>query len=404
MTNRAGRAAALGALLAALPLAAAAQTVISANDATTTLQDGVVGPVAKPSPGTITVMRFTDGGVEAKGQLAVPTALAGLGGSVAVSRSEKLALVTSAAKTDPADAARQVPDDRVSVIDLTQSPPRLVQTIEAGAGASGVSFTPDDRLALVANHAAGTVSVFRVDGTALARLGTIALGEPGIGVRHVAVTPDGRRALVTRDGDSRISVLRIDGDRVAPAQRDISAGLRPQALAISPTGEVALVANAGRGDGDADTISLIDLTQEPYRVVDTVSVGQTPVGVAIAPNGRLAAAMVVNGSDKPKASPFHAGTGKVVLLRVKDKRLVAIDEAPVGAWPRSAAFSADSRMLLVGTVLERSTQLFRVEHRKLVDTRQAVTLPGGSAALRTADFPPTDRPAVAQRAKKKHRI
>ena len=404
MTNRAGRIAALGALLAMLPLAVAAQTVISANDATTTLEDGIVRSVADPSDGTITVMRFTDGGVEVKGRLAVPTALAGLGGSVAVSRSEKLALVTAAEKADPADAARRVPDDRVSVVDLAQNPPRLVQTIAAGAGASGVSFTPDDRLALVANQAAGTVSVFRVDGTSLARLGTIALGEPGIGVRHVAVTPDGRRALVTRDGDSRISVLRIDGDTVTAAPRDISAGLRPQGLAISPTGEVALVANAGRGGGDADTISLIDLTQEPYRVVDTASVGQTPAGIAIAPNGRLAVAMVVNGSDKPNASPFHAEAGKIVLLRVKDKRLTAIDEAPIGAWSRSAAFSADSRMLAVGTILERTVQVFRVEHRKLVDTKQAVTLPGGSAALRTADFPPTERPAVAQRTKKKHRI
>ncbi|WP_374449052.1 beta-propeller fold lactonase family protein [Stella sp.] len=399
MRMQAYRAAALGLCVAALP--AAAQTVISANESKMTLDNGVPKVVPNPSGDTVTVMRFAKGGVQVTGQIAVPTSLVGPPVSVAVSRSEKLALVTAAMQIDPADPAKQVPGRRVSVIDLTQTPPKVVQTVEAGAGAAGVSFTPDDRMALVADRSAGTVSVFKVDGMTLTKVDTVAIGKPEIGVSHVAVTPDGRRALVTRDGDSTISVLKIDNGKVEYTKRDLGAGLRPYGLSISPAGDVAVVANLGRGGGDADTVSLIDLAREPYRVVDTVTVGQTPEGIAISPNGRLVAAVVIDGSNKPKGSPFYAPAGKVVLLQVKDKRLVRISEAPIGTWSQGAAFSADSRTLLVGNIMERNIQVFRIERNKLVDTRQPIALPGGSAALRTADFPPEGRPVAAGRGRER---
>jgi DNA-binding beta-propeller fold protein YncE len=401
MRKQGYRAAALGAVVAALPLAAAAQTVVSANDSKMTLDNGVPKIVPNPSGDTVTVMRFAKGGVEVTAQIAVPTSLVGPPVSVAVSRSEKLALVTAAMKIDPADATKQVPDSRVSVIDLTQNPPKVVQTVEAGAGAAGVSFTPDDRMALVADRSAGTVSVFKVDGTTLTKTETVTIGRPEIGVSHVAVTPDGRRALVTRDGDSVISVLKIEGGKVEYIKRDLGAGLRPYGLSISPAGDVAVVANIGRGNGDADTVSLIDLAQEPYRIADTVTVGQTPEGIAISPNGKLVAAVVINGSNKAKNSPFYAAAGKVVLLQVKDKRLVRVSEAPIGTWSQGASFSSDSRTLAVGNIIERNIQVFRIERNKLVDTKQPIGLPGGSAALRTADFPPADRPMAARRGKEK---
>lgn len=398
MMNIWGRLAAAGAIVAVLPLTAAAQTVISANDNKLTLEDGVSKVVAKPAADSVTVMKFAEGRLQVLGQVAVPTSLVGPPTSVAINRDETLALVTASMKIG-ADGTRQVPDNKVSVIDLTASPPKLVQTVEAGAGASGVSFTPEGHLALVADRSAGTVSVFKVEGRSLAKIDTVAIGKPDVGVSHVAVTPDGRWALVTRDGDSVISVLKIDGEKVEHTKRDISAGLRPYGLSISRRGDVALVANVGRGNGDADTVSLIDLTREPFRVVDTLTVGQTPEGVVMAPNGQIAAVVLINGTNKPRASPFHGSSGKVILLRVRGMRLTSIAEAPIGTWSQGAAFSSDSRTLAVGNIMERNIQLFRIDRNRLTEIGRPMAVPGGSATLRTADFPMMEAPAVTRRQK-----
>ena len=129
-----------------------------------------------------------------------------------------------------------------------------------------------------------------------------------------------------------------------------------------------MVGNLGRGTGDADTVSLLDLTREPWRVVDTVSVGQTPEGVAASPDNRHVAVTVMNGSNKPAGSPFH-GPGLVKLLRIENGRLSVASEARVGTWPQGVAFSADGRTLLVGNMVEREVQVLRVaEDGKLTDS------------------------------------
>ena len=81
--------------------------------------------------------------------------------NVAIAPDRSIALVTSALKLDPADATKTVPDDVISVIDLRASPPAVLATLHAGRQPSGVSINAAGTLALVANRAEGTVSVFR---------------------------------------------------------------------------------------------------------------------------------------------------------------------------------------------------------------------------------------------------
>src|SRR3712207_9593935 len=61
-------------------------------------------------------------------------------GSVAIAPDESFALVTSAMKVDPADPTKMAPDDKLSVIDLKSSPPKVVDTVTVGKGAAGVSI------------------------------------------------------------------------------------------------------------------------------------------------------------------------------------------------------------------------------------------------------------------------
>src|SRR5207249_4135921 len=163
-------------------------------------------------------------------------------------------------------------------------------------------------------------------------------------------------------------------------KRDISAGLRPYGIDIASNGAFAAVANIGRGGGDADTVSLIDLRASPPRVVDTITVGQTPEGIKVSPDGKHVAVVVMNGSNKPKESPFFNDHGKLVLLRVEGTSLRRVAEAPIGHWSQGAAFSADGKTLLVGNMVEKNLQVLRWDGKKLTDTGVKIAVNGGSAA------------------------
>lgn len=364
---------------------ASAQVAVSVADNKVRLADGVVVVEANPRPDTLAVIDLGRGGPRKLAEIAVPASVVGPPTSVAVTADERLAIVTSNQKVDPANAAQTIADNRVSVVDLKATPPRVVQTIESGAGAAGVSVNRAGTLALVANRNEGTVSSFAIRGQQLVPLGKVQIGNATSGPSHVAITPDGKNALVTRDGDSMITVLAIDGEKVELARRDINAGLRPYGLAIAGSGRHAVVANIGRGGGDLDTISLIDLSKAPFKVIDTVTVGQTPEGIMLSPDGKWCAVVIHNGSNKPKANPFYGEQGRVVMYRVDRARLVRVSEAKIGKWSQGVAFSRDGRTVLVQNMVEKDIWVFRNTDGKLTDTGRRIPLDGGGAAIRTAN-------------------
>jgi DNA-binding beta-propeller fold protein YncE len=386
MTRR--RAMTLTALVTPLVLASAvpagAQIAVSSNDNKVLLVNGAVTVVKNPPPDTAT---FIDLGVSPPKVLAeinVPGSVFGPPFSVAVTPDESLALITASMKIDPADPTKQVPNDRLSVVDLRASPPAVIGTLETGKGPSGLSINRQGTLALVANRSEGTVSVFGIQGKTVTGLGTVRIADEKAATGHVAITPDSKLALVTRDGDSMISLLTIDGTKVEYTKRDLSAGLRPYGIDISADGSIAVVANIGRGSGDSDTVSVIDLRANPPRVVETVTVGQTPEGIKLSPDGKLLAVQVMNGSNRAKDSPFYAPNGKLILYRVDGTRLIPLAAAWVGQWSQGIAFSADSKTILVQNMVEKDIQVLRWDGTSLVDTGQRIKTNGGPAAIRTA--------------------
>jgi DNA-binding beta-propeller fold protein YncE len=375
------------ALVPALAVAptAHAQLAVSANDNKVMLVNGATTVVTNPPADTVTILDLGARPPKVVAEIPAPASVVGPPLSVALTPDEALALVTSAQKIDPADATKQIADNRVSVIDLKASPPRVVATLEAGASAAGVSINRQGTLALVANRAEGTVSVFTIQGKTVTAAGKVTVGDAKSGVSHATIAPDGKLALVSRDGDDRISVLSIDGTKVEYTKRDMNAGLRPYGIDIAANGAFAAVANIGRGQGDLDTVSLIDLKANPPRVVETLTVGQTPEGIKVSPDSSVVAVVVMNGSNKPKASPFYNDNGKLVLLRVSGGSLQKVAEAPIGHWSQGVAFSADGRTLLVGNMVEKDLWVFEWNGSTLRDTGHRIKVNGGSAAVRTAD-------------------
>jgi len=119
--------------------------------------------------------------------------------------------------------------------------------------------------------------------------------------------------------------------------------------------------------------------------VETVTVGQTPEGIKISPDGSMVAVIVMNGSNKAKDSPFYNDNGKLVLLRVNGTSMTKAAEAPIGHWSQGAAFSPDGRTILVGNMVEKDIQVFQWNGSALRDTGQRIKVNGGPAAVRTVE-------------------
>ena len=201
---------------------------------------------------------------------------------------------------------KTVPTDKLFVIDMKANPPKLVQTVTVGKQPSGLSFSPD--------------------------------GDDGAGVqprRRHHQRAENRRHQVTQTGTIPISPGVCPG-RVHPGRQARPGGevAGQQAwrsstwtATRSPTAswtcrptrspttswsrrirKLALTADNGNGgssDGNADAVSVMDLTWPHPHVIAHVTVEDAPEGLAMSPKGDLAVVLNVNGSNMKQAWFYH---------------------------------------------------------------------------------------------------
>ncbi len=361
-----------------------AEIAVSANDAKPKLVDGAVSVDPERGPDNIVILDMSGPLPKVIGRVDhVPTSVVGPPTSVAITPDEGLALISASTKVDPNDPKKTTSDSALTVVDLKANPPAVIEHLEAGKGATGISINRQGTLALVANRDEGTVSIFTIAGKKVTPAGKLDTGNPKSGPNHAAISPDGKFALLTRFGDNMVSVLSIEGSKVELTKRNIRAGLAPDGIEINRDGSWAVMANIGMGGGDADTISLIDLKLAPPRVVDTVTVGQSPEHLTISPDGEWIAVSVQNGTNRPRASGFYNPDGKVVIFRVAEGKLVRVAEADQGGWPQGVAFSHDGKTLLAGNMVQHSVWVYDW-NGKTLKKKGEIPMPGGSAGLRIA--------------------
>ncbi|HEY8565503.1 MAG TPA: YncE family protein [Beijerinckiaceae bacterium] len=273
-------------------------------------------------------------------------------------------------------------DDRLHVIDLEADPPRLVETIRVGRQPSGLAIHPSGRLALVGNREGKSVSVLAIEGRSVRQIAEVPLGDA---VAAVTFTPDGKRALAAKNLAAKVAVLAVDGTRVTyDSALDVPVGAGVYAVEVTPDGRTAVTADVGvsASDGHADTMTVIRLDQDPPRVVGYLTVGDTPETVAIAPDGRHAAVVVVKGSAAPHDAWSFTPRGATVLVSLTGERPRIVDEVPAGGVPEGIAFSPDGSHVYVGNYVDRTLQVYRREGDRLVDTGAPLLLPGQPASLR----------------------
>ena len=280
------------------------------------------------------------------------------------------------------DNYKQVPDNKIYVIDLKAKPAKLINTIEGDKQPSGLSINPAGTLALVANRAGKSISILSIHGTDVKLIGTIDMGDE---VSAVVFTPDGRHALATKASANKVALLDVDGDKVTYTKHDLLTGLFPYNIVVAPNGSIALTAdngNNGTSDGNVDTVSVIDLTS-PVHVIDHITVPDSPEGLAFSPKGNLAVSVDATGSNHPKTDWYYHPHGEVVVLAVNGKNVTRLNEIEVGALPEAVCFTPDGRYLYVGNYMDKDFSILRVIGTKVTDTGRRFKVPGqpGSARM-----------------------
>jgi DNA-binding beta-propeller fold protein YncE len=94
-------------------------------------------------------------------------------------------------------------------------------------------------------------------------------------VRPLALTPDGRTLLALNTPDARLEVFAIDGG-TARFVSSVPVGLEPVAVAARTDAEVWVVNHL------SDSISIVDLSATPPRIVRTLLVGDEPRDIVFA--------------------------------------------------------------------------------------------------------------------------
>ena len=136
MRDRTGVAVLAALLVVGTTWAAYAEIAVSANDGKLKLINGKAEVQKSPPPDTVTFIDLRATPPKVLAEIEVPNSVVGPPTNVAVSPKEDIALVASSMQIDPADPTKQIPDDRLTVIDLSPLKPSLVTRLRTAVGAA----------------------------------------------------------------------------------------------------------------------------------------------------------------------------------------------------------------------------------------------------------------------------
>jgi DNA-binding beta-propeller fold protein YncE len=203
-------------------------------------------------------------------------------------------------------------------------------------------------------------------------------------VAHVVFSPDGKRALTVRFPSHKLSVLDIAGGKVTYNKLDLPTGQWPYNVVVTPNGKLALTSDnggAGSSDGSVDTTSVVDLEATPPRIIDRVVVGDGPEGLAMSPNGDLAVAAILRGSNMKKAF-YYQKNGSLSILKIDGKKVTKTQDIEVGGLPEAVLFTPDGKYILAGNFITEDFSILKVNGGKVTDTGKRFKVPGHPASAR----------------------
>jgi DNA-binding beta-propeller fold protein YncE len=185
---------------------------------------------------------------------------------------------------------------------------------------------------------------------------------------------DAGQAVFLPPGKDSISFIHI-GDRENPKivtniALDNSILGPPTNLAVSPNGEIALVANSVTQTKEGEKwkpapdnkIYIFDLTVNPPKHIGAVEVGKQPSGLDISKKGDLA--LVTNRADN-----------SISVLTISGRDVKVTDTIPMGDSVAHVAISADGTKALVVKPVANKVAFLKIEGKKV--TYEKYDMPTG---------------------------
>ena len=357
--------------------------VLSGNDGKYPNIDGVYKVADPPLKDTLTVLDATGFPPRKVAEIEIQHTVTAPPMTIAITADEKIALVSAPNRVDPNDKTKVVTDTFMQVVDLEADPPKIIDRVQLGKHPLGVSVNRAGTLAL-AGHLDGSVSVLSIEGKTVKHVETVKVGDATSSVRMAAITPDGKWGFAVKRGNGTVALLKIEGTKVTYTNRDITAGNNPYGMEISNDGRFGVVPNVGNNDGSVGSVTVIDLTREPFRAVEHVTIGLGPEGIAISPDSQWIAVSAQNGTNRTKNDPYRTENSRVELYAMNGFKPVKVGEAFAGKNVQGIVFTPDGKYIVVQNYVEQELALYRVTPKGPEDTGQRIPVVGYPAGLRTA--------------------
>jgi VCBS repeat-containing protein len=269
---------------------AAPEAIVSGENGTATPVQVSSGPPPSASPG-------------------LPTGVGSSPSAVAIDPSADTAYVvdTASGQVTPVDMASGEAESSAKWITVGSEP-------------DAIAITPDGRYAYVVNG--GSTSVTRIT---LQTHATTTIQIPAAGgaqLDGIAITPNGKYAYVLDAANNTITPITLQSDTVGTPVGG-SGLLSPDAIAIAPDGNTAYVVDGGSPTqaGGVTTVNLSSgASPQPVSTTRLASAGDRPDAIAVSPYG--GAAYVAD-------APTNGTTASVTALSVSGENVTAHQAANV---------------------------------------------------------------------------
>jgi YVTN family beta-propeller protein len=252
----------------------------------------------------------------------------------------------------------------VSAIDTATE--TVIATITVGSGPAGVAITPDGSKVYVTNQFSqdsnndSTVSVINTRTNAVTTV-PIPSSPPGIPSNPlgVAVSPDGRKVYVGT-GLGTVSVIDTASNTVALT---LQIGLIPiKGVTVSPDGHNVYVVNGSLVQSSqvsqiTNSVSIIAINSDGTLTLKaTIPVGDSPLGVAVSPDG----SKIYVANTKGKEIPNGVAVGTVSVIDTATETVtatIAVGTSTTPSGPSGVAFSTDGSKIYVANTDSNSVSV-----------------------------------------------
>jgi YVTN family beta-propeller protein len=254
----------------------------------------------------------------------------------------------------------------LSIIDTKQN--EVVGVIDGFDGPSGIVISPNGKVAYVNNYG-GSEGVGSGNGTTVSvvNLKTNTIIEEitvGLAPAALAMSPDGKFVYTINyvdgnPGTGTMSIIKTKNNSVVDT---VYGFFGPFGIAVTPDGEYAYVTNFGSNNFApiGTTVSVVRLCHDP-EIVDTIDVAIQPSGVAVTPNGRYV--YVTNYNTLYAGANFTkltAGGGTVTIIDTDTNEVIPPTIA-VGASPNTVTVSPNGKFAYVTNFTSNTVDVIQLK-------------------------------------------